>query len=58
MVYLNMKYIIATRSYEFFNTGVGAATDSRQVLDSRVGPTFFLSRSRPVWRTGEYATPG
>jgi len=23
MVYLNMKYAIATRSYEFFNTGAG-----------------------------------
>jgi len=22
MVYLNVKYVIATRNYEFFNTGV------------------------------------
>jgi len=23
MVYLNIKYVIATRNYEFFNTGTG-----------------------------------
>jgi len=23
MVYLNAKYVIATRNYEFFNTGTG-----------------------------------
>jgi len=34
MVYLNVKYIIATPNYDIINTSVGAATDSRQLLDS------------------------
>jgi len=43
-------------------TGVGAAADSRQLLDSRVHFSLVVAYSRirhtRVGRTQEYATPG
>ena len=57
MKYLNIKYVIATQNYAFFNTGGGAATDSRQLLDSRVHSALVVAYTR-VGRTLEFATPG
>ena len=57
----NLIISTSTWSQPLLSTGVGAATDSRQLLDSRVLSYLVVAYSRVrhtrVGRTVEYATP-
>src|SRR6218665_3507932 len=59
--YIHIK-VVLIRNFLRIETGVGAATDSRQLLDSRVHSSLVVTYSRVrhtrVGRTLEYATPG